>query len=108
MPGRVVGQIHELDRDVDLLTGRVGVVRQQDVALAQDRLVALDGKTRALVVVGDERVDGDDALARLELDLECHGDVLSASAVSVGWAKARRPLPASETVIGAAPSHPEK
>ena len=73
MFGRVARQIHQLNRDVDLLARRVRLLRAQDIALAQDRLVALDGEARALVVVGDERVADDDAFARLELDLECHG-----------------------------------
>src|SRR5262245_58442290 len=70
---RILRRIHQLHRQVDALGRRVGALDGEDVLLAQDRNVALDEEPRALVVVGDHAFAENDALTRLELNLERHG-----------------------------------
>src|SRR6266702_2244520 len=70
---RVPRRVHQLDREIDAFGRRVGALRGQDVLLAEDRRAALDQQPGPLVGVGDDAVAEDDALARLELDLQGHG-----------------------------------
>jgi hypothetical protein len=76
MRSRVLGEIHQLDREIDALGGRVGGARRQDVFFPQDGDLALDQKPRALIGVGDDAVAQDDAFARLQLDFQGHDGLL--------------------------------
>src|SRR6185503_9804948 len=91
MRARIARGVHELDREIDAFGRGVGLRRRHDVLLAQDRRVAVDQKPRALAPVGDDRITDDQALTRLELDLEAHAIALlgGCSSAATGTAAAR-------------------
>ncbi len=69
----VRGQIHRLDRKVDPLARRVGILRHEDFLFPQDRRFAFNEQTGALGSVGDHGISENEAFAGFEFNLECHG-----------------------------------
>jgi hypothetical protein len=65
-------RVHQLHREVDLLRQRIGAARRHDVFFPQYRHRAVDQQARALIVVRDDTLADEDALAGLEFDLQAH------------------------------------
>src|SRR5690606_24545169 len=63
----------ELNSKIDALGRAVGCGRSEDVLLTQDRRLAVNEQSRALVGIGDDAIADDQTFAGLELDLEGHG-----------------------------------
>ena len=60
---------------IDPLGRRVRGFGRQDVLFAQNRRIALDEETGALIVVGDDGFTDDDPFAGLQFDLERHVEI---------------------------------
>ena len=69
----IARRVHQLYREIDALGWRVGLVRGQDIFLAQDWGVALDLQATAAIVIGHDAFAENDAFARLEFDHQRHG-----------------------------------
>jgi hypothetical protein len=67
-----LGRIHQLDGEIDPLRRTVGAGQRHDVLFAQDRHLAFDEQSRALIDVGDNAIANDHAFVRFELDLQRH------------------------------------
>lgn len=65
-------EIHQLDGEVDPLGRAVGSLRGKDVLFPQDGRLAVDEKSRPLVVVGDHAIAENDPLAGFQFHLERH------------------------------------
>src|SRR2546430_5766651 len=80
----VPGRVHQLNGEIDPLGRAVGAIGRHDVLLAQDRGFALDHKPGALIRIGDDAVAKDDALTRLQLNLEGHDRLRAAARIRDG------------------------
>jgi len=67
-----LGRVHQLNGEIDPLGRAIGAGQRHDVLFAQDRHLAVDEQSGALIDIGDDAIANDHAFVWFELDLQRH------------------------------------